>query len=366
MTMMLIRFLVCLSVALVCFLPGTEPAAAEVKGSALVQVTDPKQGAIPDLVLGHGVVESDNPLTRSFQRNGQVSDIMVEVGDQFKKGDPLLNFGASPAAVIAYEQAKTALRLAERTRDRTKQMVKLKLATADQLDAAEKAVSDAQLNKEMYEKLGSTTSEILEAPFDGVVVAISVSKGDRVPAGAPLMTLAETEKLRLGVGVEPSEIEKVKPGQPVTLVSLVDDKKSMSAKVKSVGAAIDPKTRQVPVFINLSKEHVIPGETFTAEIQTGNLEGWVVSRDSVGIDSKGSFVFQVDDEHAKKVTVNVLRSAGDISVVQGDIDPKSKLVVTGGYQIADGDAVRSEEVPVAEIMNNEQESAAVRRGSRAE
>ena len=92
----------------------------------------------------------------------------------------------------------------------------------------------------------------------------------------------------------------------------------------------------------------------------------MVSRDSVGIDSKGSFVFQVDDEHAKKVTVNVLRSAGDISVVQGDIDPKLKLVVTGGYQIADGDAVRSEEVPVAEIMKNEQELAALRRGSRAE
>jgi hypothetical protein len=41
-------------------------------------------------------------------------------------------------------------------------MVKLKLATADQLDMADKAVSDAQLTKEMYEKQGSTTSEILE------------------------------------------------------------------------------------------------------------------------------------------------------------------------------------------------------------
>jgi hypothetical protein len=70
---------------------------------------------------------------------------MLGAWDQFKKGDPLLNFGASPAAVVAYEQAKTTLRLAQGTRDRTMQMVKLKLATADQLDMAEKAVSDAQL-----------------------------------------------------------------------------------------------------------------------------------------------------------------------------------------------------------------------------
>jgi membrane fusion protein (multidrug efflux system) len=268
------RLILCLTVVCLILLQRSDRAVAEIKGLALVQVVDPKRGAIPDLVVGHGVVESDNTLTRSFQRDGQVSDLMVEVGDQFKKGDPLLNFGASPAAVVAYEQAKTTLRLAQGTRDRTMQMVKLKLATADQLDMAEKAVSDAQLTKEMYEKQGSTTSEILEAPFDGVVMTITVSKGDRVAAGTPLMTLAETEKLRLGVGVEPSEIGKVRPGQPVSLISLLAGKKPMAAKVKSVGAAIDAKTKQVPVFIDLSKENVIPGESFRAEIQVGSFEGW--------------------------------------------------------------------------------------------
>jgi membrane fusion protein (multidrug efflux system) len=362
------RLILCLTVVCLILLQRSDRAVAEIKGLALVQVVDPKRGAIPDLVVGHGVVESDNTLTRSFQRDGQVSDLMVEVGDQFKKGDPLLNFGASPAAVVAYEQAKTTLRLAQGTRDRTMQMVKLKLATADQLDMAEKAVSDAQLTKEMYEKQGSTTSEILEAPFDGVVMTITVSKGDRVAAGTPLMTLAETEKLRLGVGVEPSEIGKVRPGQPVSLISLLAGKKPMAAKVKSVGAAIDAKTKQVPVFIDLSKENVIPGESFRAEIQVGSFEGWLISRDAVGIDKKGPFIFQVDDEHAKRVNVNVLGSAGDTSVIEGDIDPQKKVVLAGAYQIADGDAVRSEEVPaVAAVPGGKDEDvAALKRGTRSE
>jgi membrane fusion protein (multidrug efflux system) len=346
----MIRILLCLTVVCVVFMRQLDRASAEVKGLALVQVAEPKHGAIPELLIGYGVVESDNTLTRSFQQDGQVADLLVEVGDQFKKGDPLLNFGASPAAVVAYERTKTALTLAQGMRDRTKQMVKLKLATTDQLEMAEKAVSDAQLTKEMYEKQGSTTSEILEAPFEGVVTAISVSKGDRVAAGAPLMTLAETEKLRLGIGIEASDIAKVRPDQPVSLSSLLTGGKSMAAKVKGVGAAIDPKTRQVRVSIDLSTERTIPGENIRAEIQTGNLEGWLISRDAVGIDKKGSFIFQVDDEHAKRVDINVLGSAGDISVIQGDIDPKKKIVVAGSYQIADGDAVRSEEVSsVAEV-----------------
>lgn len=72
-------------------------ALAQVKGIALVEVGDPARGSIPDIVTGYGIVESKNTLTRSFQREGQVSNVMVEVGDQFKKGDPLLEFGASPA-----------------------------------------------------------------------------------------------------------------------------------------------------------------------------------------------------------------------------------------------------------------------------
>jgi RND family efflux transporter MFP subunit len=345
------RVIVCVACCLV-FAQVAGRAAAEVKGYALVQVANPKRGAIPDLVMGYGVVESDNTLTRSFQRDGQVADIMVEVGDQFKKGDPLLNFGPAPAAVVAYEQSKTALRLAQSSLERAKKMFGLKLVTRDAVDTAEKAVSDAQLTKDMFEKLGTTTSEILEAPFDGVVTAISVSKGDRVASGAPLMTLAETEKLRLAIGVEPADIGKIAPGQPVTLTSVLPGRESLSRKVKSVGAAIDPKTRQVPVFIDLSGVKLLPGEALRAEIRVKDFEGWLISRDAVGVDNKGAFVFQVDDEHAKRVNVNVLVSADDLSVISGDIDPDKKIVQVGSYQIADGDALRVQEVPsVAGIGN---------------
>ena len=345
------RVIVCVASCLV-WAQVVGPAAAEVKGYALVQVSEPKRGSIPDLVMGYGVVESDNTLTRSFQRDGQVADIMVEVGDQFKKGDPLLNFGPAPAAVVAYEQSKTALRLAQSSLDRAKKMFALKLVTREDVETAEKGVSDAQLTKDMFEKLGTTTSEILEAPFDGVVTALSVSKGDRVAAGAPLMTLAETEKVRLAIGVEPADIGKVAPGQPVILNSVLPGREPISSKVKSVGAAIDPKTRNVPVFIDLSGAKLIPGEDLRAEIRIKDVEGWIISRDAVGIDNKGAFVFQVDDEHAKRVNVNVLASADELSVIEGNIDPGKKIVQVGSYQIADGDALRVQEVPsVAGIGN---------------
>src|ERR1700686_3710473 len=215
----MIRFLLSAATAALIFLNGSANAD-EVKGAAAVKVQDPKRGSIPGMVYGYGSAtpSSASTVTASFQRDGQVADILVQVGDQFKKGDTLLDFGASPAAVVAYEQAKTALTLAKSSLVRANQLFKLQLATRDQVDTAEKAVSDAQSTIEMYEKLGSIKpSELLTGPFDGVVTAISVTKGDRISAGAPLMTLSRTDQVILSVGVEPTQIDKVKVALPVKL-----------------------------------------------------------------------------------------------------------------------------------------------------
>src|SRR4030088_299624 len=185
----MIRHLLGAALASLIFLQG--PAIAdEVKGYALVKVQDPKRGSIPDMVYAYGTATptSGATVTESFQRDGRIADIFLEVGDQFKKGDPLLDFGAAPAAVIAYEMALTTEAIKTRTLERKKQLFKQQLATRDDVDNAEKDLSDATMTREMYEKIGSVKpSEILEAPFDGVVTAISVSKGDRISARGTMM-----------------------------------------------------------------------------------------------------------------------------------------------------------------------------------
>jgi RND family efflux transporter MFP subunit len=317
----------------------------EIKGAALVNTQDPTRGSIPDMVYGYGIAapSSGSILTASFQRDGRISDILVQPGDQFKMGEALLDFGASPAAVVAYEQAKTTLTLAKNSLARANQLFKLQLATRDQVDTAEKAVSDAQSTIEMYEKLGSIrASELLTAPFDGVVTAISVSKGDRISAGAPLMTLSRIDQVILSVGVEPTQIDKVKVALPVNLASLLPGRKPVEGKVRGLGAAIDPKTRLVPTTIDIPAGSALSGEGFKAGIVVGKLQGWVVPRDAVGIDKNGAFVFQIAEGQAKRVDVNVVGSVENTSVIDGPINSQLKIVLSGNYQIANGDAVRLE------------------------
>jgi RND family efflux transporter MFP subunit len=339
------RFLLSAALAALICLHG--PAIAdEVKGSAAVKVQDPKRGSIPDLVVAYGTATPTSSATQtaSFPRDGQIAELFVEVGDQFKMGDQLLDFGASPAAVLAYEQAKTTLTQKQHALERKQQLFKQQLATRDDVENADKDLSDAKSTLEMFEKIGSIKpSEILTAPFDGVVTAISVSKGDRISAGAPLMTLSRTDQVILSVGIEASALEKVKPELPVHLTSLLPGRKPSEGKVKRIGAAIDTKTRQIPVIIELPAGVALSGENFKAGIEVGKFQGWIVPRDSIGSNSKGPFVFQIDEGHAKRVYVRVVGSVGKSSIIEGDIDSQKEMILSGNYQVDDGDAVRPEE-----------------------
>jgi RND family efflux transporter MFP subunit len=323
------------------------PAAADQGNGALaVKVQDPKRGSIPELIYAYGaaVPTSSAQKTESFQRDGTIAELYVEVGDQFKKGDKLLNFGASPAAVLAYEQAKTTLSLTQHALERKRQLLKQQLATRDDVDNAEKGLSDAKSNVEMYEKIGSIKpNEILYAPFNGVVTAIPVNVGDRVSAGDALMTLSQPEHLILSVGVESNQLAKVKPDLPVHLTSLLPGRKPSDGKVKRIGVAVDPKTRQVPVFVEVPVGTALSGENFKAGIEVGKFQGWVVPHDAISTDSHGSFIFQIDDGHAARVNVHAVGAVAGNTVVEGDVNSQNDIILSGNYEVHDGQAVTPKE-----------------------
>src|SRR5258708_20176481 len=133
----MIRILASAAIVSMIFLCGAAQGQ-EIKGAALVNAQDPKRGSIPDMVYGYGIAapSSGSTLTASFQRDGRISDIKVQVGDQFKMGDALLDFGASPAAVVAYEQAKTTVTLAKNSLARINKMFNLQLTPPHHVNPA--------------------------------------------------------------------------------------------------------------------------------------------------------------------------------------------------------------------------------------
>lgn len=83
-------------------------------------------------------------------------------------------------------------------------------ATAPDVAAARARLSQAQLNLQRT---------VIRAPISGVVTNRQVQVGQRIAAGAPIMTLVPTDAVFVDANFKESQLRKVRPGQVVELTS---------------------------------------------------------------------------------------------------------------------------------------------------
>ena len=82
--------------------------------------------------------------------------------------------------------------------------------TAPDVAAARARLDAARLN------LART---VIRAPIDGVVTNRQVQVGQRIAAGAPIMTLVPVAAAYVDANFKEAQLRSVRPGQPVELVS---------------------------------------------------------------------------------------------------------------------------------------------------
>jgi len=336
-----IRRVAALAVLALCDAQGAE----EVSGSVLVTTQAPQRGAIADVITAYGTASRafNGGMTLSVPSDGRVVRIVVAPGELVQRGQEMMDFRLSAAASSAYAQAASALKLARLEHERYARLLAQQLATRDQMAQADKALGDAEAALAALDaEQGGKSEQIIRAPFEAVVGAIPVTQGDRVPAGGALITLTRSGGVLVTAGVEPADRGRVKPGQRVRLERLSSGGPATSGEVVRVAHALNPKTRLVDVDVAASGE-VLQGEAFRADIEAGELKGWLVPRDAVLSDAHGDYLFQANDGKALRVAVRRVGGNGEVSVVDGPVDPKRPLVTAGNYQLNDGAALRENE-----------------------
>jgi membrane fusion protein, multidrug efflux system len=336
-------------VVFVCALVFACASADEPEGTGSVLVTTevPLHGSLPDTVLAYGSAApgTSGAMTLSVPAEGRIMHLEITAGEAVRAGQALLQFELAPAASARHSQAVSALELARKEQATAQRLLARQLATRDQAAQAAKAVSDAESSLAAIEaEDGGAVAQTLKAPFNGVVSAMPVAQGERVAAGAPLLTLTREEGLIVTVGVEPDLRRKLRVGAAVQLQSLAAGEPPLRGSVIRIDRLLNAKTRLLDVDLRpapAAAADLLEGAAYRAMIETGSLEGWIVPRDAVLSDEKGAYVFQVAGDKAVRVPVRRLGGNADKSVVDGAIDAKRPLVTAGNYQLNDGAAVRT-------------------------
>ncbi len=342
------RYLYSLIVFIICFpvlIKAQEPAA---QPSVLVASIPVKQGTLPNTITAYGTVEPmpDGATTISLLHAGQVAKLYVSSGQKVKRGDPLLDFGAEPAVLMAYQQTVSALATARKEQAHIKQLLAQQLATKSQMAQADKAMNDAEAALEAQKRQGSDKNkEVVTAPFDSVVTSIHVSSGDRVQASTPLMQLAHSRGLAVAVGVPLDDGVNVRMGDPVRLEPLDMDKATLEGNVASVASMLDPKTRLINILVAVPTQKdasLLPGEQYRASIEINHFSGVIVPRQAVLKDAEGDYIYQIHVNKAVRVNVHILGESGDSYAIDGEVDPKEEIVVSGNYELKNGDLIRAD------------------------
>ena len=309
--------------------------------TAAVQVMD-----IGDTLLSYGVLEPDPDqiLSLSLPHAGLINRVWVRLGQRVKVGDKLLEVITAPDSRMQFLQAQSAVDFAKRELARKQQLLKEQLATKTEVDAAEKALQDAQSTLDAMRKRGlDKVEETLSAPTNGIITRLDVSQGQRMPADTTAALIATEDRLIARLGVEPEDLDLIQAGSPVTITPVFIPDVIVSSQIREVHAMIDPNTHLVEVLAPIPGQEVnrlVLGSRVIGNIQLPTHAALVVPRSAVLSVDNESFLYTVNDSKAQRITVQTGVQRDDIIEVSGAISAGDMVVISGNYELSDGMAVR--------------------------
>ena len=191
----------------------------------------------------------------SARAPGIVAERKGEIGDRVKAGDVLVQIDAPEVrqaldrAKAAVAQVESRLVLAKVTFDRAKTLVPKQFLPEQALDDRRAAMDSARADLDAAQAEVRRLEQIqgfqtLRAPFDGVIIARNVERGDRVggdgaSTASYLYNIARLEQLRIEVDVPQSLALKVLPGTAAKMIYAELPGQTFEAKVVRTSQAVD-------------------------------------------------------------------------------------------------------------------------------
>src|SRR5207237_7386194 len=101
------------------------------------------------------------------------------------------------------QQAKNASEAAQKELKQTRERFNLKLATNQDLSAAEKTARDAEAQLTTLQRAGAGGDNRIRSDMAGVVAKVNVQDGQIVVAGSPLVEIVAENEIEVKLGMEP-------------------------------------------------------------------------------------------------------------------------------------------------------------------
>lgn len=343
--------------------PTAQPAYVKIE---VVQ----KNKTIRESIVQNTAIEAVDRVNLLPRVTGRLEKLNVKAGDIVRKGEIIATLeheqqdaliGSSEAqkasARADAERAKAEMENAKTNLDRYRRLVNEGFSTQQQYDAIDTAYTSAkaaynaalakerQAAAEMNRVRSSRADYIIASPLDGTVLNdYSLAPGAMISPSTPLIDIADLTRLKATLKIPESKIFAVKEGMAVFLKFDALRDKEFRGRVTRIDQYVDPSTRTSNVEIELNNQEagmsLRPGMFGKASIIEREERGTISLPESAfRSNERGYYLFVVQEGRARAKDVSTgIREGNTIQVTSG-VEPGDKVIIFGGKNLNDGDAV---------------------------
>ena len=327
---------------------GQGPGGGPRRGAReMVVVTAPVTVAsINDKLTAIGEGEAAHSVTVMSPSTGTLRELKVRPGEMVSAGTQI-GLLDSDSEQIAFDRATLAKKDADATLARTQELAKANAATAVQINTAQLAVDNADL--EFANAKLALDRRTIVSPIAGSVGLFQVSPGNAVSAQSVVTTIEDTSFIRISFWVPERYASAIAIGAPVEVNAVALPGEKMQGEVVAIDNRIDTASRTLKVQAQIPNDagKLKPGMSFSVSLAFPGEEFPTVDPLAIQWSSDGAYLWKFIDGKVERLLVDLIQRNSDGVLVKGDLQAGDQVVTQGLQQLTAGASVRLLDAPAA-------------------
>lgn len=326
------------------FIAMGEAGKAFVPPPESVSTTEVKKEVWERNLRAVGSLVANQAIVVSSEVPGTVSKVRFKSGDTVRRGQTLVELDTS-LEVAQLAAAQASADLSNISLERARKLVKRKVNTQAELDAAEAESKRAEAQVSQIE--AQIEKKTIRAPFSGRLGISNVDLGEIVSPGQALVSLQAIATLYVDFYLPQQDATKVAEGQAISLRFDADKTRVWEGKVVAIEPSVDVATRNLQVRGEIANEDgaLKPGMFVEVTVSLPEEDSvLIIPATSILYAPYGNSVFVVKKGENGALTVDqalveVLDRRGDFVAIKSSLQAGQTIVETGAFKLRKGMAV---------------------------
>lgn len=300
-----------------------------------VEVAAVTTGPIEAAYRGTATLEAEDEATVMAKSGGVIEQILVEEGDRVRAGQTLARLETGKLK-LEVARAKSTMDKLDQDYKRNESVYQRNLVSREAFERSKFELEGARAAYDLAE-LALRESEI-KAPFDGIITARHVKRGNLIQPNAPAFRVTKMDRLQANLHVPERDIHKLKTGHPVKLSLDAWPGQTFTGAIVRINPVVDAASGTVKVTAQMGQNQpeLRPGMFGRVEILYDRRDQAVlVDKDAVLTEDAQQSVFVVDAGKARRRAIKTGYSDNDHYEVTEGLKPGEKVVTTGQANLKD-------------------------------